>query len=266
MAHTQPLVRLVTPAAQGNRHHNSQNAFEDELLNVLSWRGKLDYHARYGSHDDQNLKNIARQAAKEAQDAVDDHQRAAIVTGGTKATAAVQAWTTTIPIIQAAGGAGSTQTNVTGFTINAQDIAQYHLNQLPPTVAIMYDPTNNDVYNQLDKSNKQISRLYATVPNDLTTLDGSKLTAGGGFMIIPNAMYYNFFDDIAKFVDNKGLSVIYFPEQEYKQVMTNQTGVWVHGHDIQSTFRRAANYVDQILKGTLTTLPAFQEAVTYQDD
>ena len=56
MAHTQPLVRLVTPAAQGNRHHNSQNAFEDELLNVLSWRGKLDYHARYGSHDDQNLK------------------------------------------------------------------------------------------------------------------------------------------------------------------------------------------------------------------
>ena len=85
-------------------------------------------------------------------------------------------------------------------------------------------------------------------------------------MIIPNAMYYNFFDDIAKFVDNKGLSVIYFPEQEYKQVMTNQTGVWVHGHDIQSTFRRAANYVDQILKGTLTTLPAFQEAVTYQDD
>ena len=95
-----------------------------------------------------------------------------------------------------------------------------------------------------------------------------------GFMLIPNAMYYNHCDDIAAYVEGKttgGAFVsVYYPEREYKKAHSDATYiatyVKVYGFNIPLTYRRAAQYVDQILDGSLfPPFPAFDSAVPDHD-
>jgi hypothetical protein len=80
--------------------------------------------------------------------------------------------------------------------------AQYHLDNLKSQdVTILYDTYNNDVFKNLKRNGKQTSELKASKADDLKQLDPGKMKAG--FMLIPNAMYYNYCDPIPSFVDGK---------------------------------------------------------------
>jgi hypothetical protein len=85
-------------------------------------------------------------------------------------------------------------------------------------------------------------------------------------MILPNAWFYKYSNRIVHYVDGKkkgdGTPLpIYYPEREYKNAHNTKASVYVLGHSVLITYRVAAHYVNNILTGYWTNLPAFQEAV-----
>jgi hypothetical protein len=163
------------------------------------------------------------------------------------------------------------QPNLTGFIIDAAAIAQAQLAALPNApVAVLYDDTPgnpaNNIYGLLDQL--KVTPLTARTPGDLAKVS---LPAGAnGFMLLPNAMFYNHCDDVVKIVDGKTATVggplpIYYPEREYKQAHKIKSGVKVLGHHVAFTYRLAATYVDSILNGDLQIpLPELAGAIPDQ--
>jgi hypothetical protein len=280
-----PLVRLVT-VARKKEVHKSIAAFEDELLNHLGWSGSIDYFVHGANNDPTKIQQAAANAVGDARDALIAGKPAVIVAGGVQATALLQAMVEAlkppvIPIIQAVGGDDppGRQPYVTGYKISALDTAKYHLDHLPQAVTVLYDDTAGTpslgVYNSLFAYNQAklpaarsaITPLPARTPHDLKNLPA---IATAGFMLIPNAMYYNHCDDIAAYVDGKkvgGIAVsVYYPEREYKKAHTDTTNVKVYGYNITLTYRLAAQTADRILDGSLVPpLPALVPAVVDQD-
>lgn len=264
-----PVVRLVTPA-DPNKKHPSQDSFE-KLLKKLGG-SSIDYKAYYGKYDTKTLTDAANSAVTDAYNAVNGvpSQSAVIVAAGTMAATILQDLTIqqnltgTISIVQAVGGSVPTnrQQNLTGFLIDALGTAQSQLALLNAPVAVLFDDTpgspSNNVYSQLDQT--KVIPLTARTPSDLTKVS---LPAGvNGFMLLPNAMFFNHCDDVVKIVDGKTLAgggplPIYYPEREYKKAHQHPNGVKVLGHHVSMTYRLAATYVDSILNGDLQIpLPA----------
>jgi hypothetical protein len=277
-----PTVRLVTVSRKKDIRR-SIAAFQDELLNNLGWNGAIDYFVYGANNDTAKLQTAVGKAVADAKIAGAAGQPAVIVASGLQATTllqtAVQA--SPIPIVQAAGGDApqNPQNYVTGFKINALAVAEYHLNTVnSQAVTVLYDDTQNTPslknFNDLVTYNnahaqKAITQLKARTPGDLKTLDPTKLM--NGFMLIPNAMYYNHCDDIAAYVDGKTPNgnplYVYYPEREYKKAHNNDTSnVKVYGYNIPLTYRRAAQLVDQILDGSMVIpLPPIIDGVLDQD-
>jgi hypothetical protein len=137
-------------------------------------------------------------------------------------------------------------------------------------VAVLYDDTpgnpSNNIYAQLDQT--KVTPLTARIPSDLGNV--SLPASANGFMLLPNAMFFNHCDDVVKIVDGKqsasgGPLPIYYPEREYKQAHKNPNGVTVIGHHVALTYRLAAIFVDSILTGGLQIpLPALAGAIPDQ--
>ncbi|MBV8746788.1 MAG: hypothetical protein JO134_17255 [Xanthobacteraceae bacterium] len=214
----------------------------------------------------------------DAYNAVEAGQPAVIVAAGTLAATIVQdltikkSLTGTIPIILAVGGSipSNRQQNLTGFIIDAVGTAQSQLALMNGPVAVLFDDTpgnpSNNVYSQLDQT--KIIPLTARSPGALKTV---KLPSGvNGFMLLPNAMFYNHCDDVVKIVDGKTASgggplPIYYPETEYWAEHKNKNGVNVLGHHVSLTYRMAATFVDSILNGDVQIpLPPLAGAIPDQ--
>jgi hypothetical protein len=255
-----PVVRLVTPA-DPDKKHPSQDSFEKLLKKLLG--SSIDYKPCYGKYDTTTLTAAANGAVTDAYNAVNAGQPAVIVAAGTLAASIVQDITSsqnltaTIPIILAVGGSVPTnrQQNLTGFLIDATETAKSQLALMNGPVAVLFDDTpgspSNNVYSQLDQT--KVIPLTARTPSDLTKVT---LPAGvNGFMLLPNAMFYNNCDDVVKIVDGKlaggGPLPIYYPEREYKAAHKHKNGVTVLGHHVALTYRLAATFVDSILGGDL---------------
>jgi hypothetical protein len=270
---------LVTPADPTNKKHPSQDSFE-KLLKKLGG-SSIDYKAYYGNYDTNTLKDAANNAVTDAYNAVNGSpkQSAVIVASGTMAATIVQDITIkqnltgTIPIVQAVGGSVpiNRQQNLTGFLIDALGTAQSQLALLNAPVAVLFDDIpgspSTDVYSQLDQT--KVTPLTARVPGDLTKVNLP--TGVNGFMLLPNAMFFNHCDDVVKIVDGKTLAgggplPIYYPEREYKAAHKQPNGVKVLGHHVLMTYRLAATFVDSILNGDLQIpLPALAGAIPDKD-
>ena len=271
-----PVVRLVTPADPADKRHPSQDAFEKLLKKLMS---SIDYAVCYGKYNTDTLTQAADDAVTAAYAAVDGGRPAVIVAAGTMAAAILQditskqKLTTTIPIIQAVGGSVPTnrQPNLTGFIIDAAGTAQAQLAKLNAPVAVLYDDTpgnpSNNIYGQLDQT--KVKPLTARIPGDLGNVN---LPAdANGFMLLPNAMFYNNCDKVVKIVEGKTLPgggplPVYYPEREYKQAHKKPAaGVTVLGHHVALTYRLAATFVDSILSGDLQIpLPELAGAIPDQ--
>ena len=271
-----PVVRLVTPADPTDKKHPSQDAFEKLLKKLFG--SSIDYKPCYGKYDTATLTAAADGAVTDAYNAVEGGQRAVIVAAGTLAASIVQditskkSLTATIPIIQAVGGSvpANRQQNLTGFIIDAVGTAQAQLALMSGPVAVLFDDTpgspSNNVYSQLDQT--KVIPLTARSPDALKTV---KLPPGvKGFMLLPNAMFYNHCDDVVKIVDGKTLPgggplPIYYPESEYWTEHKNTNGVKVLGHHVSLTYRLAATFVESIVNGDIQIpLPALAGAIPDQ--
>lgn len=267
-----PLVCLVTQSADTIQ---SLGEFKDELNRNLHWNGKVDLTPFAANDDLTKLKGKAEDAVRAAHDRIkNDQQAAVVITGGTKATqyaqdyAAYEQWTDIVPIIQPIGGAkpDNLQVNVTGFVIEVQDTAQNQLDLITvQNVTILFEPDHQDIYDNLAANGKNLTALN----KGLGDLDEMKLT--DGFMIIPNATFYNKPEVIAGFVDGKkGKNThqpmqIFYPHREFKKKHHTLAGVKVLGHNVTLTYRLAASYVDNILTTgpnfDMHNLPQFKPAI-----
>jgi hypothetical protein len=263
-----PIVSIVTPADQKTP---SVEVFIDELDNYLGRKGTLNYQYFEAKGDNSKLDQLASNAATSTP------APAVIVAAGSLAASLVQKYTTTIPIVQAAGGSNIASGNLTGFSIDAQHISQDQLATLvntfkATTITVLYDHTN---YPTNPPPILTALLAFATTlnpPPTIIQLDMQDVTSikptniqGNGFMLLPNADFYENCKVIAKAVEKAGVPAVY-PEREYKKAHQNKTNIKVRGHSIQLTFRRAAYFVDSLLDDpSFINSLKFQEAIPDED-
>jgi hypothetical protein len=183
-----------------------------------------------------------------------------------------------IAIIQAAGGEipANKQANLTGFTIDALQIAKDHVESLltagSSLIAVVYDGTNPPSLNAWNTLSTLYKNLLPVNKADPTTLTPNDLkdSAGhsaNGVVLISNAKYHKHAQDIVGVLDGlTPMPTIYYPEREFKGKHTKKTTVHVHGHNIPLTYRLAAWYTASVLNGDWapTSLPDFKKAITDQ--
>jgi hypothetical protein len=260
-----PTVRLVTAA---HKTTASIAAFEDELKN-LGWGNNTTQP--YSAVDYGDLPSAAQKAKDDA-----SANDVFVADGLNAALLLVAKAPDTMPIVLALGGSQPQEPpdNLTGFYIDATGVAIEQakaLLKIDPKIAvtILYDSSNDASGPAYDA----VKHMFATKPTELdigTAADLKNLKAKGittaGFMVIPNAIYYENIKEVTKLADgNDKVTAVYYPEREYKNAHVNKTGVSVIGHGVLITFRVAAHYVNNILTGYWSVdqgnLPELQEAV-----
>jgi putative ABC transport system substrate-binding protein len=201
-----------------------------------------------------------------------------IVAGGTTAVRAATATTRNIPIVQGAGGdlvaAGLATSfarpdgNVTGFTIRTEEPSAKRLELLKrafPTitrVSVLLDPTSVVTDRQFSATENaaaalgiELTKLPISTPEELGALNADSLAGSQGLVVLPSGMFWNRRAAIIALAAVAHVPAIY-PEREY----ADEGGLATYGANIPDTFRRAAGYVDRILKGAKPSDLPIQQA------
>jgi putative ABC transport system substrate-binding protein len=77
-------------------------------------------------------------------------------------------------------------------------------------------------------------------------------------IVVPDGVFYNYRRDVVALVNAAHLPAIY-PEREY----ADDGGLMAYGTNVPDNFRRAADYVDRILKGARPGDLPIQEPVKF---
>jgi len=212
---------------------------------------------------DGNAKRLAEVAAELVRSKVN-----IIVTGGIRAAVAAHKATTTIPIVMASGtdpvGVGLITNlsrpggNVTGITTVSAELGGKRLELLREVVprlsrvAVLRDPPAGTVELALQETQVvaqtlglQLQILEVRSPKDF---DGAFLEMvrerSGALLVISTPMLFSGRRRIAELAAKHRLPAVYH-WKEYVQA----GGLLSYGTDLAEGFRRAASYVDKILKG-----------------
>jgi len=89
-----------------------------------------------------------------------------------------------------------------------------------------------------------VRRVSAGSVETLLSLDPSAFTGADGVVVLPDAVFWNHRRQIVALVSRTRLPAIY-PEREY----ADDGGLMAYGANVPENFRKAATYVDRILKG-----------------
>jgi putative ABC transport system substrate-binding protein len=193
-----------------------------------------------------------------------------IVTNGTPATRAAQKATKTIPIVMAVVGdpvgIGVVESlarpggNATGLTILAPELSGKRLELLKEVVpklsrvAAMLNPTNPVYRTELQETHAGAKSLglqiepvievtnLTTLQEGFTTLSRDRVPA---LLLLTDAIFYSMRDRILEYASKSRLPVMYW-QTEFAEA----GGLMSYGPLVNDLFRRAATYVDKILKGT----------------
>jgi putative ABC transport system substrate-binding protein len=103
-----------------------------------------------------------------------------------------------------------------------------------------------------------VQRVEAESAAALRALGPAVFSVADGVIVLPSGMFYNFHRDVVALVNAAGLPAIY-PEREY----ADDGGLMAYGANVPDNFRRAADYVDRILKGTKPGDLPIQEPVKF---
>ncbi len=206
-----------------------------------------------------------------------------IVTGGTPAARALKNATKSIPIVVALFadpvGAGLVDNlarpggNVTGFSDFTLTLTGKRLEILtqavPGTsrVAVLLNPKNPNSRVELDAARAaastmavQLLAFEASDPNTLeTAFTAMKKDRIRALMVFTDAAIYNQRDLILDLAARNQMPGIY-PLPEYAQA----GGLISYGSDSKEFFRRAANYVDKILKGAKAGDLPIEQPTTFE--
>jgi putative ABC transport system substrate-binding protein len=86
--------------------------------------------------------------------------------------------------------------------------------------------------------------LTASTPDDLQALSAANVSRSDALTVLPDAMFWNHRGTIIALAQAARRPAIY-PEREY----ADDGGLIAYGPNIPDSFRRAAGYVDRILRG-----------------
>lgn len=190
-----------------------------------------------------------------------------IVTDGPAAFAAGKA-TKRIPIVMGAGpdpvsvGLAASLShpggNFTGFTLMARELDAKRPDLLhtafpnSTAVAVLVNPSNTGSATSLQAIEEAarsmglriVARVEASTPEVLRALTPSVFAEATAVTVLADAMFWNHRQAIIALVNAARLPAMY-PEREY----ADDGGLMAYGPSVPDNFRRAAGYVDRILKG-----------------
>jgi putative tryptophan/tyrosine transport system substrate-binding protein len=238
------------------------DTFRQALNNLGYIEGKnVRFEYRYAEGQNERLRELANDLVGLKVDV--------ILTWGTDAVLAAKQATTTIPIVMGAIGdplgSGIVTNlarpggNITGCSLRAAELEAKRLQLLKGVVpglsrvAILFNPTNHYMPLALQSARKGAQVLHVSLAvyevHDTTTLDAAFVTLTkdrpDALMVPADTFLVSQRSRIAQFaIENKLPSIYTF--REYIEA----GGLIAYTADYNDLFRRAASYVDKILKGT----------------
>jgi putative ABC transport system substrate-binding protein len=160
--------------------------------------------------------------------------------------------------------------NITGFTLMHAELNGKRLELLRTafpqvtTIAAMVNPSaSNLAFEQIETAARSmglgnIQRVEAESTAALRALHPAVFSGASGVVILPDGLFYRFRRDVVALVNETKLPAIY-AEREY----ADDGGLIAYGANVPDNFRRAAEYVDRILKGAKPGDLPIQEPVKF---
>ncbi len=162
--------------------------------------------------------------------------------------------------------------NITGFTLMHTELNAKRLELLRTAfpyinaVAALVNPANPSHKLALEQTETaagslglgNIARVEAESAAALRALRPAVFSAANAVVVVPDGMFYDYRRDVVVLVNAARLPAIY-PEREY----ADDGGLMVYGANVPDNCRRAADYVDRILKGAKPGDLPIQEPVKF---
>ena len=162
--------------------------------------------------------------------------------------------------------------NVTGFTLMSAELDAKRLELLRTafplitTVAALVNsanPYHKSPLEVIDGAAKSlglgsVGTVEATSPAALRALRPGVFSGAGAVFVVGDGMFWNYRRDVVALVNTTRLPAIY-PERDY----VDDGGLMAYGANVADNFRRAAGYVDKILKGVKPGDLPIQEPVKF---
>ena len=162
--------------------------------------------------------------------------------------------------------------NVTGFTLMAAELDAKRVELLrtafPQITAVsaLVDPANPPQLLMLERIEQaaklmglgSVGRVEAPTAEALRALRPAVFSGASAVIVVGSGMFWNYRQYIVSLVNKARLPAIY-PEREY----ADDGGLMVYGANVADNFRRAAEYVDRILKGAKPGDLPIQEPVAF---
>jgi putative ABC transport system substrate-binding protein len=201
-----------------------------------------------------------------------------IVTDGPAAARAAGKATERIPIVMGAGpdpislGLAASHSrpggNFTGFTLMGRELEVKRLDLLHTAfpnvtaVAVLVNPSTGNLREVEGAAGAMGVRIVANVdaagPEALLALRPRVFAEATGVQVLADAMFWNHRRAIIALINAARLPAMY-PEREY----ADDGGLMAYGPSVPDNFRRAAGYVDRILKGDKPGDLPIQEPVKF---
>jgi putative tryptophan/tyrosine transport system substrate-binding protein len=147
--------------------------------------------------------------------------------------------------------------NVTGMTIGVNELGGKRielLRQAFPALArvtVLQNPSTplaepflRATENAAKALGIEITKLSASNSDDLRALEPAALSSSDGLVVLNDSMFWNYRTTIVGLAAAAGIPAIY-PERDY----ADDGGLMAYGANVPDAFRRAAGYVDRILRG-----------------
>jgi putative ABC transport system substrate-binding protein len=162
--------------------------------------------------------------------------------------------------------------NITGFTLMHTELNGKRLDLLRTAfphisaIAALVNPAvpgHKLAFEQIETAARtlglgNIRRVEAEGAAALRALRPEVFSGAGGVIIVPDGTFFNFRRNIVALLNQAHLPAIY-PEREY----ADDGGLMSYGANVADNFRRAAGYVDRILKGAKPGDLPIQEPVRF---
>ena len=162
--------------------------------------------------------------------------------------------------------------NITGFTLMHAELNGKRLELLhtafPHITAVTAlvnpkEPGSKLTFEQIETAAQllglgHIARAEANSLAALRALNPVVFSGAGGVIVVPAGLFYHYRRDVVALLNKAHLPAIY-PEREY----ADDGGLMTYGANVADNFRRAAGYVDRILKGAKPGDLPIQEPVKF---
>jgi len=237
-------------------------AFQQEMHRIGYVEGRnLVLEFRSAAHDPKQLAELAAELVRLPVDV--------IVVEGTGAARAAKEATSIIPIVMGVaadpldgglvGNLARPGGNITGFTSLTPELGTKRLGLIKEAlpditrVGVLQNPRNPGNAQQLASIKEAAAKLGMNVEAAEaerreaigTALDQLRERGASALIVLGDSVYFNEHKLIVLLVTAKRLPAIY-PDRVY----ADAGGMIIYGPDITDNFRRAADYVDRILKGS----------------